>query len=131
MRRDVCGASRSRAVENPVQAWVDLNGNAVSIEVRDYRGDFADVHELAQRVWSATYGGKTLFPLWDAAFLQWQLGAQSHALLPAAYDGTKLRRKIPSPVAGSKILSCPPEFSNAKSSQNAVIPDGLHGRRQP
>jgi GNAT superfamily N-acetyltransferase len=60
------------------------------IEIRNYCGDFEDVAEFIRRVWTATYRGKLWFPLWDAAFFRWQLGAQSGALCPVAYDGTKL-----------------------------------------
>ena len=60
------------------------------IEIREYRGDFQDVADLVQRAFGATHLGKKLFPLYDAAFLSWQLGSGSEALLPAAYDGNRL-----------------------------------------
>jgi hypothetical protein len=60
------------------------------IEIRDYRGDFEDVAAFLRRVWTAVYGGKMWFPLWDAAFFRWQLAAPGGALCPVAYDGTKL-----------------------------------------
>ncbi len=61
-----------------------------STEIREYDGDFEDVAELAGRAFSAFYGGITLFVLWDAAFLRWQLRGDTPALLPAAYDGSRL-----------------------------------------
>ncbi len=60
------------------------------IDIRSYRGDFEDAAELLRRIWSAAYQGKNLFPVWDASFLRWQLGEESGALLPAAYDGSRV-----------------------------------------
>jgi Acetyltransferase (GNAT) domain len=59
------------------------------VEIRDYRGNFEDVAELARRVWVPQYGGRTWVPLPDAAYLRWRV-TQSGALCPVAYDGTKL-----------------------------------------
>jgi hypothetical protein len=60
------------------------------VELQDYRGDFEDITELVRRVWIAEYGGKTLVPIPDAAFLRWRVGSESGASCTAAYDGTNL-----------------------------------------
>ena len=44
------------------------------LAIRDYAGDCEDVAALGQKVWTATYGSTMWFPLWDAAFLRWQIG---------------------------------------------------------
>ena len=59
-----------------------------ALAIRDYAGDCEDVAALGQKVWTATYGGTMWFPLWDAAFLRWQIGGE--ALAPALYDGDRL-----------------------------------------
>jgi hypothetical protein len=60
------------------------------IQIRDYSGDFEDVAELSRQVWTSEYSNKMWFPLWDAMFFRWQVGAQSGALCPVAYDDAKL-----------------------------------------
>ena len=60
------------------------------IEIRDYCGDFEDVAELVRRVWIPEYGGKMWFPLPDAPFFRWHLGAQNGSRCIVAYDGKKL-----------------------------------------
>jgi len=52
------------------------------LAIRDYAGDCEDVAALGQKVWTATYGNTMWFPLWDAAFLRWQIGGG--ALAPGA-----------------------------------------------
>jgi hypothetical protein len=61
-----------------------------AIDVRKYAGDFQDVEEFTRRIWTASYGGKMWFPLWDAGFLRWQFGAGGGDLTSAAYDGANL-----------------------------------------
>jgi hypothetical protein len=61
-----------------------------TIEIRGYRGDFEDIAELVRRVWIPEYGGKMWFPLPDASFFRWQLGAESDARCFVAYEGKKL-----------------------------------------
>jgi hypothetical protein len=58
------------------------------LAIRDYAGDCEDVAALGRKVWTATYGSTMWFPLWDAAFLRWQIGGG--ALAPALYDGDRL-----------------------------------------
>jgi GNAT superfamily N-acetyltransferase len=60
------------------------------INIRKYSGDFRDVAEFTRRVATAVYGGKMWFPLWDAASLRWQFGADANSLCTVAYDGPKL-----------------------------------------
>jgi hypothetical protein len=60
-----------------------------NLAIRDYAGDCEDVAALGRKVWSATYGGAMWFPLWDAAFLRWQVGG-GEALAPALYEGDSL-----------------------------------------
>jgi len=60
-----------------------------NLAIRDYAGDCEDVAALGRKVWTATYGGAMWFPLWDAAFLRWQVGG-SEALAPALYEGNRL-----------------------------------------
>jgi hypothetical protein len=59
-----------------------------SLTIRDYAGDCEDVAALGRNVWTAIYGSTMWFPLWDAAFLRWQIGGG--ALAPALYDGDRL-----------------------------------------
>jgi hypothetical protein len=59
------------------------------IEIRDYRGDFQDVAQLACRAWNRDYHGSMWFPIWDAGFFRWQIEEQSRLAL-AAYDGARL-----------------------------------------
>jgi GNAT superfamily N-acetyltransferase len=61
----------------------------MAVEIRDYCGDFADAVELIHRVWRADYSGRMWFPLWDADFLNWQVGHHRRWCV-AGYD----RRKI-------------------------------------
>jgi GNAT superfamily N-acetyltransferase len=61
-----------------------------ALHINDYAGDFEDVANLTRRAWTSAYAAHMLFPLWDAGFLRWQAGSEARALLPAAYDGTKL-----------------------------------------
>ena len=65
-------------------------GEMNRVQIRNYCGDFEDVAELGHRVWHSAYGTEAWFPLWDAAFLRWQVGSHSNPLCPVAYDGTKL-----------------------------------------
>jgi len=58
------------------------------LAIRDYAGDCEDVAALGRKVWTATDGSTMWFPLWDAAFLRWQIGGE--ALAPALYDGDRL-----------------------------------------
>jgi GNAT superfamily N-acetyltransferase len=82
------------------------------VEIRSYSGDYADVAELARRVWIPIYAGKTWFPLWDADFFRWQYGAQAAPLSVAAYDGRRL--------VGS-ILSMPHELRMGSSTRRIGI----------
>ena len=58
-------------------------------EIREYDGDFTDAFQLIRRTWTSTYTGKMWFPLWDSAFLNWQVGHNRRWCL-AAYDGTRV-----------------------------------------
>src|SRR3954452_5236268 len=49
------------------------------VDIRDYRGDFEDVVELAYRVWVPEYGGKTWIPLPEAAFLREKFASETGA----------------------------------------------------
>ncbi|MFL6798585.1 MAG: GNAT family N-acetyltransferase [Xanthobacteraceae bacterium] len=60
------------------------------IEIRDYHGDFEDVGDLVRRVWIPEYSGKVWFPLPDAAFFRWSIGAQERARCLVAFEGSKL-----------------------------------------
>ena len=60
------------------------------IEIRGYRGDFEDIAELVRRGWVPEYGGKMWFPLPDASFFRWNLGARSETRCFVAYEGKKL-----------------------------------------
>src|SRR3954468_6573286 len=60
------------------------------VDIRDYRGDFEDVVELAYRVWVPQYGGKTWIPLPEAAFLREKFGQGTGAVCPVAYEGSNL-----------------------------------------
>jgi hypothetical protein len=65
------------------------------IQIRDYSGDFEDVAELSRQVWTSEYSNKMWFPLWDAMFFRWQVGAQSGALCVRgrAQDAPGARRR--------------------------------------
>ncbi len=82
------------------------------VELREYYGDFADVAELARRVWIPQYGGKLWFPLWDAPFLRWQLGPESGAICPAAY-------------AAMKLVGCTFSMPHALRMGSSVVPIAL------
>jgi hypothetical protein len=60
------------------------------IEIRDYCGDFEDIAEFVRRIWIPEYGGKMWFPLPDAAFFRWHLGAPNGARCVVAYHGKRL-----------------------------------------
>jgi hypothetical protein len=84
-------AEAVRLDSHEVRCSCSVGGGTVNrIQIRDYSGDFEDVAELSRRVWTSEYGGKMWFPLWDAIFFRWQVGAQSGALRPVAYYDTKL-----------------------------------------
>jgi hypothetical protein len=61
----------------------------MTVEIRDYCGDFADAVELIHRVWTANYTGRMWFPLWDAEFLNWQVGHNRRWCL-AGYEKGKI-----------------------------------------
>src|SRR5215213_10474020 len=61
-----------------------------ALEIRDYQGDFGDVYELACRVWTREYGGKTWFPLPEADFWREKLAPGTGAVGLLAYDGSRL-----------------------------------------
>jgi Acetyltransferase (GNAT) domain len=60
------------------------------VDIRDYRGDFEDIVELAHRVWVPEYGGKTWIPLPEAAFLREKFASETGALCLVAYEGASL-----------------------------------------
>src|SRR5215218_4274042 len=58
------------------------------VDIRDYRGDFEDIVELAHRVWVPEYGGKTWIPLPEAAFLREKFAPKTGAVTLVAYEGS-------------------------------------------
>jgi hypothetical protein len=60
------------------------------LDIREYRGEFEDVVELAHRVWVPEYGGKTWIPLPEAAFLREKFTSEAGALCLVAYEGANL-----------------------------------------
>src|ERR1700675_3791304 len=80
-------AEAVRLNSHEVRCSCSVGGGIVNrIQIRD----FEDVAELSRRGWPSEKGRKMWFPLWDAIFFHWQVGAQSGALCPVAYYDTKL-----------------------------------------
>jgi hypothetical protein len=71
------------------------------VELRDYCGDYEDVAQFWDRVWIPEDGGKMWVTAGDAAFFRWLVCAQSGALCPVAYDGTKLVGSLTRRLEGS------------------------------
>jgi hypothetical protein len=46
----------------------------MAIEINGQRGGFEDIADFTRRVWTAGYGGKMWFSIWDAAFRASHLG---------------------------------------------------------
>lgn len=67
------------------------------IEIRTFDGDFPQLAEFCNSVWSRRYEGKMPFPVWSPEFLEWELddGPLARELLVAAYDGQKLVGVMP------------------------------------
>ena len=42
------------------------------LEIRDYSGSIEDWRQFVVRVWSESYAGKMLFPLWTPDYFRWQ-----------------------------------------------------------
>jgi hypothetical protein len=62
------------------------------VDIRDYRGDFEDIVELAHRVWVPEYGGKTWIPLPEAALLREKFAPETGAVsLVAVLHGSRQR----------------------------------------
>src|SRR5262249_3987257 len=91
-RRTHTAGTASVAVRIWRRAVLGLSPGPVvnTIDIRGYGGDFHDIAEFTRRVWTAMYGGKMWFPVWDANCLRWQFGANGRALSTAAYDGPRL-----------------------------------------
>ena len=60
------------------------------LEVRPFDGTPDDASALLQRVWRADYEARMWFPLWDPAFMSWQLGGPGGSLGVGVYDDGEL-----------------------------------------
>jgi hypothetical protein len=57
-----------------------------ALEVRAFGDGPEAASALLQRVWRADYEGRMWFPLWDPAFMAWQLGGPGGSLGVGVYD---------------------------------------------
>lgn len=63
------------------------------IRLDTYSGDLETLAGFVTSVWQKSYGGKMVFPHWDADFFRWQLrwhDATQQLFRIAAYDGSRL-----------------------------------------